>query len=65
VIGAPIEIRPYDPESAADRFRFVDALVRLHLAHLTKTAPFRPEWVDGAWWLAMQLEAAARMTKGS
>ena len=56
---------PYDPENPRDRYRLQDAIVRLHLGHLTRTAPFRPEWVDGAWWLAQQWEAAARTTKAS
>jgi hypothetical protein len=60
---APLE--PYNPESADDRFRLQEAIVRLHIAHLMRTAPFSADWVDGTWWLAKQGEAAARMSRAS
>lgn len=58
-------VEPYNPESPKDRFRLLDALVRLHLRDLARSAPFRAELVDGAWWLATQGEAAARTSKAS
>ncbi len=55
----------YDPENWRDRFEFHDTLTRLIIGHLTRTQPFRPELVDGAWWLAKQLEETARESRAS
>jgi hypothetical protein len=58
-------LEPYNPESAADRFRLQEAIVRLHLRHLTRATLFHVDLVDGAWWLAKQAEAAARLSRAS
>lgn len=65
MIGGRAEIRPYDPASPDDRFAFRDALARLILADATRSMDFRGELVDGAWWLAKQLEDAACRTRAS
>jgi len=60
-----VDMLPYDPDRQQDRYQFLDTIVRLHLAHLARTTPFRVEWVDAAWWLASQSEAAVCRTRAS